>query len=73
MAGVADWLDRRTGIRGLLHQALDEPIPGGARLAYVFGLPGLLFLFLSFTAGVFLALSTRCPRPTMRTRPSPTS
>jgi len=56
MAGVADWLDRRTGIRGLLHHALDEPIPGGARLAYVFG-SGLLFLFLSqVITGVFLAL-----------------
>jgi ubiquinol-cytochrome c reductase cytochrome b subunit len=53
---LADWLDRRTGIRGLLHHALDEPIPGGARLAYVFG-SGLLFLFLSqVITGVFLAL-----------------
>ena len=23
-----DWLDERTGIKGLLHEALDEPIPG---------------------------------------------
>jgi ubiquinol-cytochrome c reductase cytochrome b subunit len=56
MRGLGDWLDRRTGIRGLLHQALDEPIPGGARFAYVFG-SGLLFLFLSqVITGVFLAL-----------------
>jgi len=56
MAAVVDWFDRRTGIRGLLHQALDEPIPGGARFAYVFG-SGLLFLFLSqVLTGVFLAL-----------------
>ncbi len=56
MRGLVDWLDRRTGIRGLLHQALDEPIPGGARFAYVFG-SGLLFLFLSqVVTGVFLAL-----------------
>ena len=55
-AGLLDWLDRRTGIRGLLSEALDEPIPGGARLAYVFG-SGLLFLFLSqVITGVFLAL-----------------
>lgn len=54
--GLLDWVDRRTGIRQLLHQALDEPIPGGARLAYVFG-SGLLFLFLSqVITGVFLAL-----------------
>ncbi|MFB3916135.1 MAG: cytochrome b N-terminal domain-containing protein [Terriglobales bacterium] len=50
------WFDRRTGIRGLLHDALDEPIPGGASWAYVFG-SGLLFLFLSqVISGVFLAL-----------------
>ena len=56
MEATVDWLDRRTGIRGLLHQALDEPIPGGARFAYVFG-SGLLFLFLSqVLTGVFLAL-----------------
>lgn len=52
----ADWLDRRTGIRALLHEALDEPIPGGARWAYVFG-AGLLYLFLSqVITGIFLAL-----------------
>jgi ubiquinol-cytochrome c reductase cytochrome b subunit len=50
------WLDRRTGIDSLLRSALDEPIPGGASLAYVFG-SGLLFLFLSqVITGVFLAL-----------------
>jgi ubiquinol-cytochrome c reductase cytochrome b subunit len=53
---VIDWLDRRSGIRGVLHEALDEPIPGGARFAYVFG-SGLLFLLLSQTiTGVVLAL-----------------
>ena len=56
MRRLGDWLDRRTGIRGLLREALDEPIPGGASLAYVFG-SGLLFLFLSqVITGVFLAL-----------------
>jgi ubiquinol-cytochrome c reductase cytochrome b subunit len=51
-----DWFDRRAGINSLLHEALDEPIPGGARLAYVFG-SGLLFLFLSqIITGVSLAL-----------------
>jgi ubiquinol-cytochrome c reductase cytochrome b subunit len=50
------WFDRRTGIGSLLHEALDEPIPGGARWAYVFG-SVLLFLFISQTiTGVFLAL-----------------
>src|SRR6059036_1412320 len=50
------WFDRRAGINSLLHEALDEPIPGGARLAYVFG-SGLLFLFVSqVVTGVFLAM-----------------
>src|ERR671922_1137136 len=50
------WLDRRTGIGSILHEALDEPIPGGARWAYVFG-SVLLFLFISQTiTGIFLAL-----------------
>jgi len=51
-----DWCDARTGVRGLLKHALEEPIPGGARWAYVFG-SGLLYLFLSqVITGVFLAL-----------------
>ncbi|MGB6689842.1 MAG: cytochrome b N-terminal domain-containing protein [Terracidiphilus sp.] len=55
-AGWMEWLDRRTGIRSLLHEVLDEPIPGGARWAYVFG-SGLLYLFLSqVVTGVFLVL-----------------
>ena len=54
--GFHAWLDRRTGLDSLLRHALDEPIPGGAKLAYVFG-SGLLFLFLSqIVTGVFLAM-----------------
>ena len=53
---MVEWLDQRTGIHSLLHEALDEPIPGGARWAYIFG-SGLLFLFVSqVITGVFLAL-----------------
>jgi ubiquinol-cytochrome c reductase cytochrome b subunit len=53
---IFNWFDRRVGLQGLLHEALDEPIPGGARLAYVFG-SGLLYLFLSqIITGVFIAL-----------------
>jgi ubiquinol-cytochrome c reductase cytochrome b subunit len=56
VSGWMEWLNRRTGIYSLLHEALDEPIPGGARWAYVFG-SGLLYLFLSqVVTGVFLAL-----------------
>src|SRR3954462_10788553 len=50
------WVDQRTGLGSLMHEALDEPIPGGARWAYVFG-SVLLFLFISQTiTGIFLAL-----------------
>jgi ubiquinol-cytochrome c reductase cytochrome b subunit len=50
------WFDRRTGLNNVLHDALDEPIPGGARFAYVFG-SALLFIFISqVITGVFLAL-----------------
>lgn len=50
------WLDQRAGINALLHESLDEPIPGGAKWAYVFG-SGLLFLFVSqVITGVALAL-----------------
>src|ERR1700686_1104544 len=54
--GFRGWLNRRTGLDDLLHFTLDEPIPGGARFAYIFG-SGLLFLFLwQLITGVFLSL-----------------
>ena len=54
--GLWGWLNHRTGLDDLLRTALDEPIPGGARFAYIFG-SGLLFIFLSqIITGVFLAL-----------------
>lgn len=50
------WFDDRTGVDSLLRAALEEPIPGGARWAYIFG-SGLLFLFVSqLLTGVALAL-----------------
>ncbi len=50
------WLDRRAGVDKLMRESLDEPIPGGARFAYVFG-SGLLFIFISqIITGVCLAL-----------------
>lgn len=54
--GFFHWLEQRTGLNKLLHQTLDEPIPGGARYAFIFG-SGLLFIFLSqVITGIFLAL-----------------
>jgi ubiquinol-cytochrome c reductase cytochrome b subunit len=53
---IVHWIDVRTGIKKLARTALDEPIPGGARWAYVFG-SGLLFIFLlQVITGVSLAL-----------------
>ena len=53
---IYQWLDLRIGVGSLMHEALDEPIPGGARWAYVFG-SVLLFLFISQTiTGVFHSL-----------------
>jgi len=55
-SGFREWLNRRTGLDDLLRTALYEPIPGGARFAYIFG-SGLLFIFISqVITGVFLAL-----------------
>ena len=50
------WCDDRAGVDHALKVLLDEPIPGGARWAYVFG-SGLLFLFVSqVLTGMALAL-----------------
>lgn len=50
------WFDQRTGLGKTLRVSLDEPIPGGARLAYVFG-SGLLYIFISqVVTGLCLAL-----------------
>ena len=50
------WIDERTGADKVLRNSLDEPIPGGARFAYVFG-SALLFIFVSqIVTGLCLAL-----------------
>ena len=55
-ARLLGWFNKRTGINSLMHASLDEPIPGGARLAYIFG-SGLLFIFISqVITGLCLAL-----------------
>jgi ubiquinol-cytochrome c reductase cytochrome b subunit len=55
-ARLANWLDQRLGWRQLMATALDEPVPGGSRWAYVFG-SGLLFILINqIVTGVFLAL-----------------
>ena len=37
MKALLDWLDNRTGYKLLMHEALNEPIPGGARWRYITG------------------------------------
>jgi len=51
-----NWLDVRTGVKGLTKMVLDEPIPGGARWAYVFGSGLLLIFLLQVVTGISLAL-----------------
>jgi len=34
---IGDWLEERIGYRATIAHALDEPVPGGARWAYIFG------------------------------------
>jgi len=57
MAGrFSDWLDDRTGYRQILHVMLEEPVPGGARLRYVFG-SVLAYLFMQqVVLGILLAM-----------------
>ena len=53
---IYSWFNKRTGLGNIMQASLDEPIPGGARLAYVFG-SGLLFIFISqVITGIALAL-----------------
>lgn len=53
---IYDWLDERAGVSELLHELLDEPIPGGTKYAYAFG-SALIFIFvMQCITGVFLAM-----------------
>jgi ubiquinol-cytochrome c reductase cytochrome b subunit len=57
MRSVIDWLDHRTGCRGLLRSALWENIPGGARWRYVWGSTLVFTLMIQFITGIFLWMS----------------
>lgn len=56
MFRLGDWLEARTGYRRALHVALDEPLPGGASFAFVFGSILVFLLLLQITTGLFLAM-----------------
>lgn len=51
---LADWLDHRTGYRELMHEALNEPIPGGAKWRYVWGSTLTFTFFVQVITGFCL-------------------
>src|SRR4051812_19426631 len=54
MNALINWLDDRTGIRDVMHEALYERVPGGARWRYVWG-STLVFTFaIQMITGFFL-------------------
>ncbi len=53
---LADWLEERASARSALRWALDEPVPGGARAAYVFGSALLALALVQLVTGLGLAL-----------------
>ena len=53
-AKLADWFDNRTGARKLIHEALYEPVPGGARWRYVWGSTLVMAFATQVITGVFL-------------------
>src|SRR5262245_38447635 len=54
MNALLNWLDDRTGYKALLHEALYERVPGGARWRYVWG-STLVFTFsVQLITGLFL-------------------
>ena len=54
MRALLDWLDDRTGYRGLLKAALYEHIPGGARWRYVWGSALTFAIGVQFLTGLVL-------------------
>ncbi len=54
MKALVNWLDSRTGIRDLMHEALYERIPGGARWRYVWGSTLVFAFFVQLLTGFAL-------------------
>jgi quinol-cytochrome oxidoreductase complex cytochrome b subunit/mono/diheme cytochrome c family protein len=54
MKSLVNWLDNRTGIRDLMHEALYERIPGGARWRYVWGSTLVFAFFVQAITGFAL-------------------
>ncbi|WP_437590536.1 cytochrome b N-terminal domain-containing protein [Sorangium sp. So ce1000] len=51
---LGDWLNERLGYREPLRRFLDEPIPGGARIGYVWGGALALLLLVEVVTGALL-------------------
>ena len=54
MKRLIDWLDDRSGIRGLVKEALYEKVPGGARWRYVWGSCLTFVFFVQIVTGTLL-------------------
>ena len=54
MKALLNWLDHRTGIKKLVHEALFENVPGGSRWRYVWGSTLSFTLVVQFITGIFL-------------------
>ncbi len=63
MSKLGDWLDERAGHRALLRHLLDEPLPGGARWAYVWGSALTISLLTQALTG-WLLMSAYAPSAT---------
>ncbi len=51
---LSHWLDGRTGYKALIHEALEEPIPGGAKWKYVFGSALSSTFLIQLVTGILL-------------------
>jgi ubiquinol-cytochrome c reductase cytochrome b subunit len=54
MSAVRRWLQQRTGYQEILHEALDENVPGGSRWRYVWGSTLVFTLTIQIITGIFL-------------------
>lgn len=52
--GLINWLDSRTGCKRIIHEALYENVPGGARWRYVWGSTLTFTFFVQVITGVIL-------------------
>lgn len=60
MKMLIDWMDNRMGIRAVMHEALYERVPGGARWRYVWG-STLVFTFVLQVITGFMLWSAYSP------------